>query len=178
MDEEDNSWNDFVDGAKPISSKKRHVEPVSKKHDQQKTNQSKANDANDFMSLPPINDSDLYETSDQLGCGNASRVDGAVAKKVKSGKYPIDATLDLHGLTQQVAFNKLISFIQAAHQTNKRCILVITGKGKQGKGVIRKHFSDWLNSPHINSMILFYCNATIEHGGGGAYYVLLRKRQY
>lgn len=177
MDEEDNSWSDFVDGAKSLSSKERHVELTPEKHHRDITKHTDSIHGAHFMSLPPIKDSDPYDVSNYLVCGNTRRIDGSVAKKLKTGKYPIDATLDLHGLTQQMAFNKLVSFIQAAYQTNKRCILVITGKGKQGKGIIRKHFSDWLNAPHIDNMILFYCNATIEHGGSGAYYVLLRKRQ-
>lgn len=177
MDEEDNSWKEFVDHTDPLPSKNKHLDPdsFSKKNiDRDQISRSRSEDSH-ISSMPII---DAYKQAGSLNIidsGNTSRVDGATVKKIKSGKYPIDARLDLHGLTQEKAYNKLYRFIEAAYHGRKRCILVITGKGKEGKGVIRRHFQDWLSAPDINRLILYYCNAAPQHGGSGAYYLLLKK---
>jgi DNA-nicking Smr family endonuclease len=113
----------------------------------------------------------------ELGIGETSRIDGSVARKLREGKYEIDATLDLHGRTQDEAFALLSSCITTAYAIGKRCILVITGKGSRGHGVIREQLPKWLNSSGLQDYILAIQQASPKHGGSGAFYVLLRKNQ-
>lgn len=112
-----------------------------------------------------------------LEIGDVSRVDGSVAKKLQSGSYPIDATLDLHGKTQDEAFAAIQYYMGNAYNAGKRCILVVTGKGVQGKGVLRQQLHKWLSAPGIAEYILAITQAKPEHGGGGAFYVLLRRQR-
>jgi|GEM_PF-5559954 len=58
--------------------------------------------------LPPPAQKVKYEI---LEAGDMSRVDGSIAKKLREGSYPIDATLDLHGRTQDEAFEILRYYI-------------------------------------------------------------------
>ncbi len=127
----------------------------------------------------PINLDNLPKPQEEvyLQPGDTSRIDASIAKQLKNGDYPIDTTLDLHGLTQDEAFEKLKYFIQAAYGLGKRCILVVTGKGLNGEGVLRQQLPKWLNSPSLQGAILNISQAHIKHGGQGAFYVLLRKNR-
>ena len=52
----------------------------------------------------------------------------------------------MHGMTEEVAYNALCSFIDKAFLEGLRCLLVIVGKGKRGAGVIKSNFRDWIES--------------------------------
>ena len=56
-------------------------------------------------------------------------------------------------------------------------MLVITGKGGVGRtgGTIRSEFPRWLNQPGLRPRILAFAEAQPRDGGGGAFYVLLRR---
>ncbi len=59
-------------------------------------------------------------------------------------------------------------------------MLVITGKGfgkGTGVGVLRSQFPNWLNTPELRPLILSFAHAQPKDGGGGAFYVYLRKRR-
>lgn len=106
-------------------------------------------------------------------------VDRRTAQKLKKGRYPVDVTIDLHGLTQEAAHKRMRTVLLNAHARQKRCVLVITGKGKSGEGagVIRRRVPDWLNEPALRAIVLRTETAQPEHGGSGALYVLLRRQR-
>ncbi len=111
--------------------------------------------------------------------GQIVGVDGSTAEKLRKGKLRPEATLDLHGMTQNDAFEELTNFLSACHSRGKRCVLVITGKGfkKDGSiGILRENVPKWLNSPHIRPVILAFDHAQPKDGGEGALYVLLKKK--
>ncbi len=55
-------------------------------------------------------------------------------------------------------------------------MIVITGKGQRGEGVLRQGFLQWLELPEARALISGYAPAHAKHGGGGAWYVFLRRR--
>lgn len=97
------------------------------------------------------------------------------------GRVEIDAVLDLHGHTQGTARTALHRFISAGHASGARCLLVITGKGAgasephSGRGVLRARFSDWINEEPVREFVSRAANAHQRHGGGGAFYVFLKR---
>ena len=64
-------------------------------------------------------------------------------------------------------------------------MLVITGKGRapdgglqpQRHGILRHSVPHWLGAPPLAARILQVAPAHQRHGGGGAYYVYLRRRR-
>ena len=96
-------------------------------------------------------------------------------KKVRRGQTSISATLDLHGHTQVSAATMLESFLARQRRQGARCVLVITGKGKLGEGVLRRRFIDWITSPDAGVLVSGYAQAHQRHGGSGAFYVFLRR---
>jgi DNA-nicking Smr family endonuclease len=98
-------------------------------------------------------------------------VDGATAKRLQRGKIEPDATIDLHGMTQAQAHARLASFVRHGHDIGNRCVLVITGKG----GVLRELAPRWLEE--LRSAVTGVHAAHQRHGGGGAFYVYLRRKR-
>jgi len=106
--------------------------------------------------------------------------------KLKRGKLRPEGKLDLHGMTLERAHPALTGFVMSAHASGKRLILVVTGKGKQRDeggpipvrhGVLRHQVPQWLQMQPMKSVVLQVAQAHISHGGGGAYYVYLRRHR-
>lgn len=102
-------------------------------------------------------------------------IDRANAERLKRGKHPIEARLDLHGMTQDEAHRALAVFIRGARAGGKRCVLVITGRGRAGDGVLRSAVPRWLDEPEMRPHLLAIATAQPRDGGAGALYVMLRR---
>ena len=112
-----------------------------------------------------------------LRAGEHAAMDKSTRKKLFRGDVPLTARLDLHGLTAAQAESKLSRFITDSAHRGHRCVLVITGKGMRGDGVIRKSITGWLQKPALGALVLAIANARPSDGGTGAIYVLLRRRR-
>lgn len=106
--------------------------------------------------------------------------------KLKRGKLNPEGKIDLHGMTLDRAHPVLTGFVMNAHAQGKRLILVVTGKGKQRDeggpipvrhGVLRHQVPQWLAMQPMKSIVLQIAQAHVSHGGGGAYYVYLRRHR-
>ena len=97
-------------------------------------------------------------------------------RRIVRERDPIDARIDLHGMDQDRAQAVLIGFLQRAYAEGARAVLVITGKGTQGEGVIRRRTPDWLAEPAVRPMIAGVSQAHRRHGGEGALYVALKRK--
>jgi DNA-nicking Smr family endonuclease len=112
------------------------------------------------------------------------RMDHGTHRKMLRGKLSPEARIDLHGMTLAQAHPVLMRFILDAHASGKRLVLVITGKGKDRdeggpipvrRGILRHQVPGWLHAPPLGALVLEIREAHLRHGGGGAYYVYLRK---
>ena len=68
---------------------------------------------------------------------------------------PIDARVDLHGMTQGEAHGLLLSFLHRAHASGLRYVLVITGKGASfgSEGVLKRAVPAWLSTPPFRTLV-------------------------
>jgi DNA-nicking Smr family endonuclease len=109
----------------------------------------------------------------------APGLDRRTAERLRGGALPIEARLDLHGMTQAEAHRALDTFLARAVEAEKRCVLVITGKGGRmaGDGVLRAAVPRWLNEAPNRARLLAFAPAQPQHGGAGALYLLLRRRR-
>jgi DNA-nicking Smr family endonuclease len=109
--------------------------------------------------------------------GRAAGIDRRSAERLRRGRLPIEGRLDLHGMTQAAAVERLAEFIARAEGAGKRCVLVITGKGLASGGVLRDQVPRWLNLPPNRARVLAFDYARQQDGGSGALYVLLKRRR-
>ena len=111
----------------------------------------------------------------KLKLGEMSVLSKKNIRDFNKGNVFIENKLDLHGFNQEDAKNLLEDFINQSIENGKRLILIITGKGKEGEGVIKNNIISWLNNKSLRNRILAVNHASKKHGGSGAIYILLRK---
>ena len=119
--------------------------------------------------------------------GAPGKVDKHVVRRIKRGAQGIEARLDLHGMTQAEAHQNLRLFIRDTAARGCQCVLVITGKGGRASpeagfgnsspGVLRRAVPQWLAAPDFSPLVAGFEPALPQHGGAGALYVQLRRRQ-
>ena len=114
--------------------------------------------------------------------------DRKAARKLRQGRFEIEARIDLHGMRQHEAHAALRGFLFSSFRRGLRWVLVITGKGVSRReredadygfgtverGVLRKNVPMWLAEPELRAIVVSYTAAAIPHGGEGALYVQLR----
>lgn len=117
----------------------------------------------------------------------APEIDHRTSQRLKRGQISIDGRIDLHGMTQNQAYDALLGFIPSAYDQGKRCVLVITGKGgwqsasssllDREIGILKQKTPEWLNEAPLSKYVLKIQTARPNHGGDGALYVLLRRKR-
>lgn len=98
-------------------------------------------------------------------------------KKLRTGKLPVEASLDLHGKTMEQARVALLEFLAYCQQEQLKVITIVHGKGfgsESKKPVIKPLVNKWLQEL---DEVLAFVSAQPQHGGTGAVYVLLRRNK-
>ena len=115
----------------------------------------------------------------ELGPGQAAGLDRRSAMRLRRGQMRPEARLDLHGHTQAEAHAALVNFVLGSKGAERRCVLVITGKGsaRGSDGVLRRMVPRWINQPELRAHVLAIEPAQPRDGGDGAFYLLLRRRR-
>lgn len=105
-------------------------------------------------------------------------------RKIVRGVQAIDSRIDLHGLTQHQAHERLRGFLYQAQARQHKVVLVITGKGggpdrayMDERGILRRMVPQWLSLPDLRSVVIGYEEAHASHGGAGALYVRVRRKR-
>ncbi|WP_027722622.1 Smr/MutS family protein [Maridesulfovibrio zosterae] len=120
------------------------------------------------------------EYSDEFMFGFVRGTDSKIFQKLKSGAFSYESHIDLHGMNSEQAFDNLLFFIRESFLQNKRCILAVTGRGKNSPGghsVLKREIQEWLTRDPFRRVILAFCTAQPKDGGAGAIYILLRKQK-
>jgi DNA-nicking Smr family endonuclease len=97
-------------------------------------------------------------------------------KRIVRGHEPLEARIDLHGMTHDRARAALEGYIRRVWDEGCREVLVITGKGTQGDGVLRRFTPEWLAAAPLRDLVAGVSQAHRRHGGEGALYVALKRR--
>lgn len=105
------------------------------------------------------------------------RIEPGRKRRIVRARDPIEARLDLHGMDQDRARAALHGFLRRAHDDGLRAVLVITGKGVEGDGVLKRRAPDWLAEPAVRPLIAGVSPADRRHGGEGAMYIALKRKR-
>lgn len=119
-------------------------------------------------------------------------IDRRMRRRLGRGDADIDARLDLHGQSVEQARVRLQRFLAQSRAEGHRLVLVITGKGAspfarhtlhgvthfhapERQGRLRRMVIEWLSEPEFHAHVSGFQPAHPRHGGGGAFYVRLRR---
>jgi len=120
------------------------------------------------------------EYTDEFMYGYVRGLDIKIFQRLKAGSLSMAAHLDLHGMTSDQARDSLLFFIRESYLQGHRCVLVVTGRGRNspgGRAILRTETESWLTKDPLRRVVLAFCTAQPKHGGAGALYVLLRKQK-
>ncbi|MDC0609859.1 DNA endonuclease SmrA [Vibrio sp.] len=103
-------------------------------------------------------------------------VQDGVFRKLRLGKYPIQARLDLHKRTLEQARDEVVLFLNKCMRMDIRTVVLVHGKGERSNppALMKSYVAHWL--PQMANVQCVH-SAQRFHGGTGAVYVLLRKSQ-
>lgn len=137
-------------------------------------------DARPQKSRPPLRAPSAPERAPAPALPPLSSIDRRERQKIARGRVEIDARIDLHGMKQSEAKERLSAFLHRAQARGKSLVLVITGKGTaapQGaeRGVLRRAVPLWLALPELRPLVIGFEEAAPAHGGAGALYVRIRR---
>ena len=109
-------------------------------------------------------------------------------KYQKKGNLKV-RSIDLHGYTLDKANKTIEDFINKAFSENVNKLVVVTGKGLHSEnekdpyvskelGILKYSIPEFItNNPSLMNMINEITDAKIEDGGGGAFYIFLKKNK-
>ena len=120
------------------------------------------------------------EYTDEFQYGYVRGLDIKTFQQLKAGSLSVAAHLDLHGMTTDQAQESLLFFIRESYLQGHRCVLVVTGRGRNspgGQSILRSETGTWLTKDPLRRVVLAYCTAQPKDGGAGAVYVLLRRQK-
>ena len=99
-------------------------------------------------------------------------------------------SIDLHGYTLDDANKTIEDFIKKAFSENVNRLIIVTGKGLHSEnekdpyvskdlGILKYSVPEFIkNNPDLMNMINEIVDAKIEDGGGGAFYIFLKKNKF
>lgn len=174
-DDEKKLWKEVNKTTTPLKTNKKEIplDRAKEKREQvfQSFHPSRDYRSPDFFISPPSSGKDLVT------------LDRKVKRKIRTASLKIDGRLDLHGLTQDRAYEQLLNFMARAVQEQYKLILVITGKGTNKEkdlfsdepyGVLRTNVPLWLANKKVFPFVRSVSIANIQDGGDGALYVFLK----
>ncbi|MDA7824491.1 Smr/MutS family protein [Candidatus Pelagibacter sp.] len=98
-------------------------------------------------------------------------------------------SIDLHGYSLEEANNSIENFIVASYQENINKLIVVTGKGIHSQNekdpyvskdlsILKYSVPEFIsNNKNLMKIIYEMKDAKIEDGGGGAFYIFLKKNK-
>ncbi|HTN95756.1 MAG TPA: Smr/MutS family protein [Nordella sp.] len=115
-------------------------------------------------------------------------------RRMMRGQVEIEARIDLHGTGIERSHERLLNFLVDSRAQGLRMVLVITGKGAspfarhtlhssdiyhapERQGRLRRLAPEWFHESRFREHIAGFQPAHPRHGGGGAFYVKLRKKE-
>ncbi len=178
-DQDENTFREEMMGVKPLQTPAR---VAVQKGDINRASQAARRKA--AVTEVQVRDPNYLHTTDVKRIGphdvvgfKRPGIQDGVFRKLRLGKYEIEARLDLHRRTVEQSRAQLFRFVSDCLEHDLRSVLVLPGKGDRDEGdpaVIKSYLVHWLEQLDD---VQAYHTAQPHQGGTGAFYVLLRKSE-
>tara|TARA_E500000178_G_C17032883_1_gene761547 strand:+ start:1613 stop:2089 length:477 start_codon:yes stop_codon:yes gene_type:complete len=104
-------------------------------------------------------------------------LDYNISKKLSNKEFKIDAILDLHGKSEKKAYEEVKIFINKCFSNELKNLIIVTGKGKSNKGILKLNTPNWLLNNELSKFIVGFEVMPEKKGGEGALFVKLKNRK-
>jgi DNA-nicking Smr family endonuclease len=178
MSDDDHLFHDELKDVKPLQAPTKIALNRSPISDlaiaaRREAAQRELDEERNFLTLNDIEKLDPYYPLEFKRPG----VQDGVFRKMRQGKYAMEARLDLHRMTAEQAREEVFHFIREAHIYDLRNVLLVPGRGTHNQSqeaILKSYINKWL--PEFEEVQAF-CSAIPAHGGTGAVYVMLKKSE-
>lgn len=195
-EDEQKLWRAVVKDARPLSRSRGKIipvpEPVLSVEAPQKAKSGPV--PKPVLSVPRTRSVSELMRAAPVAPPPLTGLDRRTSQRLARGQIETEARLDLHGFRQGEAQPALLHFLARCRADGLRCVLVITGKGESPfarhtlhttryhqatdhSGILRGALPQWLGDPQFRVLVAGFQPAHPRHGGGGAFYIWLRKRK-
>ena len=123
-----------------------------------------------------VNSSTISVVNKVLKPSVTFKLHSKIKKQMKSNKLTFDAMVDLHGKTEIQAYEIIKNFIKDSYLNNFKNIIIITGKGSNGKGILKLKTPLWLKSEGLSKYVVGFETMPHSKGGEGALFVKLKNK--
>lgn len=175
-------WKRVAETVSPLKARRR-LGPVADEEVFPETVTPKAEPAKEKRGPTAPSYSPPPQTSRRARPANLDR---KLKRRLDRGQRRAEAVIDLHGLTQRVAHDRLLVFLRSAQAQGLRVVLVVTGKGREPvadhrdwweapAGILRRSVPHWLETPPFRDLVSAYESPTGRKGGEGALYIQVRR---
>ena len=163
-----------MEGVRPLPAQPRLIRPAARP-----------------SKLEPVNPSDLMEEAMEgvkefewpfapgYAEGGDLQWNRRLLRRLRNGRFTVQAELDLHGFGQRGAVRELHQFLEECVGRDLTCVRIIHGLGHHSPNqisVLKKRLPEWLGWRQNAQFVAAFTSAPGVDGGGGALYVLLRKK--
>ncbi len=178
--EADDAYRRLIAGAKPLDGRDRRVPRAADIPSRQIPPESPAEREAGARYRALVDDGVAFEAVRYGDRVEAARRDlsSTIRKRLHDGGFPVDASLDLHGLVTSAARQRLREFLHSCVRRRERCVRVVHGRGTHspnGVAVLQEEVFHWLTGD-LRGLVDATITAPLALGGNGATLVLLTKK--
>ncbi len=164
-------FKDLVGDVKPLKSRSRYISKSAPAAPSKVAGRAQPSiDTGRFNAPEPA-----LVTANELVSYARDGVSSRLLRALRRGRYPVQAEIDLHGMTSAEALAATNDFLTECAARRIRCVRIVHGKGL-GSGergpVLKNAINYWLRQ---FDNVLAFCSAPATDGGAGAVYVYLKR---
>ena len=170
-DDERRAWRDSIQGVRPLKPDNRAV--LQRQLPRPKARQRRDEDAR--VLRDSLRAQWLEGLHGEVWFAQPSLPERAL-RRLREGRYSVEAELDLHGMRRDAARAELKAFLAECTRRGIGCVRIVHGKGQRSGPdgpVLKNAVQTWLTQW---SDVLGFASAGPRRGGNGAVIVLLRRR--
>jgi len=169
--DDDDLFSQEMAGVQPLTNQDKVVYLKAQPKVVKGPNEDESDEAENILTTDFLEVIDFAQPLDYKQSG----VQQGVLDKLRQGKYPLEASLNLLRKTVEQCRQELFTFVTEAQRHNVRTLLIIHGRGRDNlshANIIRSYLAKWLKQL---DQVQAFSVAVQRDGGAGACYVALKK---
>jgi DNA-nicking Smr family endonuclease len=109
--------------------------------------------------------------------GRREDVAASRLEELRSGQVEPANRLDLHGMSEEAARDRVFRFIRQSSESGLECVAIVHGRGLRSPDgpVLKRALPEWLTQLPLARLVGAFASAPRDRGGDGVTFVLLSR---